>query len=138
MSTLAAATDGPDLLPQVQAFLDRRHRLLIGGEWVAGADGEPLEVEDPATGRTIATVTAAGPGDVDRAARAAARAFADGSAWRRTSAADRGLLIHRLADLIESHAAELAQLEALDSGKVVRVAREFDVELAIRHFQARR
>jgi acyl-CoA reductase-like NAD-dependent aldehyde dehydrogenase len=125
----------PALSSSAQAFLTRRRELLIDGEWRDAADGGTLDVEDPATGETVATVAAAGAEDVERAVRAAARAFAEGSPWRRLTAADRGLLIHRLADLMERHATELGELEALDAGKPKAIATGFDVEYSIRHFR---
>jgi acyl-CoA reductase-like NAD-dependent aldehyde dehydrogenase len=135
MATTGAVRDELTLLPAVEAFLDRWHGLLIGGESVAPDDDATLVVEDPATGRPIATVAVAGPQDVHRAVCAAADAFDDGAPWRRMTAADRSRLIMRLAGLISSHAEELAQLEALDAGKLERVALEFDIEYSLRHFE---
>jgi acyl-CoA reductase-like NAD-dependent aldehyde dehydrogenase len=102
------------------------HKLLIGGERLDAASGETFETLDPATGRAIAAVAQAGPEDVDRAVRAAREAFEDGR-WSGIAPAKRTSLMLALADLIEAHADELAELEALDNGKPVKVARRVDV-----------
>jgi acyl-CoA reductase-like NAD-dependent aldehyde dehydrogenase len=119
-----------------RAFAAREHRLLIGGELVPAADGRTFETVDPATGRAIARVAHAGPADVDRAVTAARAAFEQGP-WRSIAAADRARLIHRLADQIDAHADELAELESLDNGKPVKLAKLVDVASAsrqLRHF----
>ena len=74
--------------------------LFIGGEWRDAADGETFDVVAPSTEEHLATVAAASAADVDDAV-AAARAQFEGGAWSRLTGADRGLLLHRLADLIE-------------------------------------
>ena len=102
------------------------HKLLIGGERLEAASGETFETLDPATGRAIAAVAQAGPEDVDRAVRAAREAFEDGR-WSGIAPAKRTSLMLALADLIEAHADELAELEALDNGKPVKLARRVDV-----------
>jgi acyl-CoA reductase-like NAD-dependent aldehyde dehydrogenase len=109
------------------------HRLLVGGEWVPAADGRAFDTIDPATGAVICAVAHAGPEDVDRAV-AAARAALDGP-WGRMPAAERGRLMGRLADLVEEHAEELAQIESLDNGKPVLVAANSDVPLAASHLR---
>ena len=109
------------------------HSLLIDGEWVPAADGRTFDTPDPSTGERLATVSYAGAEDVDRAVEAARRAFADGSDWRRMSAADRGRRLGALAALIEAHADELAQLESLDNGKPVTFARSVDVAKSVAH-----
>ena len=117
-------------------FASRRHELLIDGEWVPAADGRTFETLDPATGRTITAVAHAGREDVDRAVRAARRALEEGP-WRTAPAAQRAGLINRLADLIEANADQLAELESLDNGKPVKLARIVDVSQTLawlRHF----
>ncbi|MBE8158352.1 MAG: aldehyde dehydrogenase [Betaproteobacteria bacterium] len=91
-------------------------RLYIGGEWSDG--GEPAGVsKNPATGESWARFACAGRGDVDRAVCAARRALNEG-AWREMHAGARGKLLFRLADLVESRAAELGAIETADSGKL--------------------
>ncbi len=109
------------------------HPLLIDGERVSAADGRTFDTPDPSTGERLATVSHGGAEDVDRAVTAARRAFADGSDWRRMSAADRGRRLGALAGLIETHAEELAQLESLDNGKPVTFARSVDVAKSVAH-----
>ena len=109
------------------------HRLLIDGEWVPADDGRTFDTPDPSTGERLATVSHACAKDVDRAVNAARRAFAEGSDWRKMSAADRGRRLGALAALIEAHADELAQLESLDNGKPVTFARSVDVAKTVAH-----
>jgi acyl-CoA reductase-like NAD-dependent aldehyde dehydrogenase len=92
-----------------------QHRLLIGGQWVDACSGATFDTVDPATGEVLASVAAAGREDVDRAVRAARRAYED--EWRAISPAARGRLLIRLAELIEENVEELATLETLDVGK---------------------
>jgi acyl-CoA reductase-like NAD-dependent aldehyde dehydrogenase len=102
---------------------------------VAAADGRTFETVDPATGRTITEIAHAGREDVDRAV-AAARGALEGP-WRVAPAAQRAALINKLADLVEANADQLAQLESLDNGKPVKLARIVDVGQTIawfRHF----
>lgn len=108
----------------------RQTQLLIDGEWCDAADGATFETRHPATEEKIADVSRAGPADVDRAVKAARRAFEEGD-WRQMDARDRGRLLSRLADLIEQNADELAALETLDNGKPIRDARAADVPLVI-------
>ncbi len=120
---------------QNRALLGREQLLLIGNERLSAADGRTFATLDPATGRVLAQVAHAGAPDVDRAVGAARAAFTEGSPWRRMSAADRGLLLHRLADLVEAHAEELAELESLDNGKPIKFARTIDVASTIAHLR---
>src|SRR5579885_2103772 len=103
------------------SFLAGPHRLLIDGKWVDARSGKRFDVFDPATGQAIAAVAEADALDVDEAVKAARRAFEEGP-WSRTSARDRGKLIWRLADLLEQHADEIAEIESLDNGKPIRDA----------------
>jgi aldehyde dehydrogenase (NAD+) len=109
------------------------HKLLIGGEWVEAADGRTFETVDPSTGEVIATVAQAGAEDVERAAKAAREAL-EGK-WGKMAAAQRSLLMNRLADLVEANAQELAELEALDNGKPVKIAAMVDLPQAIAHLR---
>jgi acyl-CoA reductase-like NAD-dependent aldehyde dehydrogenase len=108
--------------------------LLIDGERVPAADGRTFETVDPATGRPITVVAQAGAADVDRAVRAARRAFDEGP-WPRVRAAERARVINRFADLVESFADELAQLESLDNGKPLRLAKTVDVVGTVAHLR---
>ena len=109
------------------------HKLLIGDDWVESASGETFETADPATGEVICAVARAGSEDVDRAV-AAAQAALEG-AWSEMPPAGREQLMHKLADLIDANAQELAELEALDNGKPVRFAGAVDVAGSAAHLR---
>jgi len=101
-------------------------KLLIGNRWVAAESGRTFATINPSTGEAICQVAEADAADVDAAVHAAREAFEHGP-WRTMNASARGRLLYRLADLIEANAEGLAQLEALDNGKPVSVARAVDV-----------
>jgi phenylacetaldehyde dehydrogenase len=115
---------------QADGFVKSAHKLLIDGEWVESASGKAFPTINPATEETLTEVAHGEAEDVERAVRAARRAFEDDSPWRRMSASDRGRLIWRISELIEENADELAMLESLDNGKPLSVARAADVALA--------
>ena len=117
-----------------QGFLQRAGKLLIDGEWVASASGQTFDAIDPATESVICQLAAGDKEDVDRAVKAARRAFED-SAWSRTRPVERERLMLKLADLIEQNAEELAELESLDNGKLVFFARVVDVAGTVDFFR---
>src|SRR6185503_13111301 len=88
------------------------------------------ETINPATGEVIARVAEGEAPDIDKAVKAARRAF-DKGPWRKMSARERGKLINRLADLIERNIEELAALETLDNGKPIRDSLAADLPLTI-------
>ena len=105
-------------------------RLLIDGQWTDGA--KKFDTINPATGEVLTQVVAASPEAIDRAVLAARRAFEDRSgAWRKMSASERGRLIWRLADLVEKHIDELAELETIDNGKPIFESRYVDMPMVI-------
>ena len=108
-------------------------KLLINNRWVNSVSGKTFPTVNPATGEEICQVAEADAADVEIAVRAARAAF--NGPWRRMAAAERGVLLNRLADLIEKHSDELAQLESLDNGKPVAVARAADLPLTIACFR---
>ncbi|HET7572092.1 MAG TPA: aminobutyraldehyde dehydrogenase [Gaiellaceae bacterium] len=97
------------------------YQAFIGGEWKDAASGETMEVIAPATGETIAEVPRCGADDVARAVEAASAAL---PAWLDKTPKDRGALLHALADVMEEHAEELAQLESLNVGKPLIASRD--------------
>ena len=111
-------------------FLAAPKKMLIGGDWVDSADGARLDVHNPATGEVFSQVPAGAAADVDRAVRAARTAF-DGPAWASMLPAQRERLLLRLADLVEANAQELAEIESLDNGKSVTLARYVDMAMAV-------
>jgi aldehyde dehydrogenase (NAD+) len=105
-------------------------KLLINNRWVDSASGKTFPTINPTTGEEICQVAEADAMDVDRAVSAARAAF--NGPWRnKLSAAERGKLLNRLADLIEQNADELARLESLDNGKPYKVAKAADLPLTI-------
>src|SRR6202142_3459108 len=113
----------------VEAFIGSPRQLFIDGQWCDAASGKTFETPNPATGETLARVAEGDVEDINRAVRAARGAFEDGP-WSRMTPSERGRIIWRIGDLIHEHADELAQLESLDNGKPVGVARAADVPLA--------
>ncbi|MBI4366130.1 MAG: aldehyde dehydrogenase family protein [Deltaproteobacteria bacterium] len=114
---------------RVKQFLAAPRKLLIDGAWVAAASGKTFQTMNPATGDRLAEVAEGAREDADRAVRAARAAFASGP-WPRMTPSERGRLLWKLADLLEAHTEEFAQLETLDNGKPLTVARVADVPLA--------
>ena len=106
-------------------------KLLINGHWVESVSGKRFKTVNPSTGETICDVAEADAADVNLAVKAARAAFHSKAPWRRMSAAERGRLLNRLADLMEKHADELAKLESLDNGKPYSMAKAADLPLSI-------
>ena len=108
----------------------RHTECFIDGQWVPAASGKTFPTINPATEEVIAQVAEGDAEDIDRAAKAARRAFESGD-WAKMDAADRGRLLYRLADRIEEEIDELAALETLDNGKPIRDSRHADIPLVI-------
>jgi 1-pyrroline dehydrogenase len=98
-----------------------QHKQFVGGEWVESSSGETMEVLNPATGEVIAEVPRSSAEDIERAAAAAKKAWAE---WRDKTPKDRMELLLKLADVIDEHADELARLESLNVGKPWWVAKD--------------
>jgi phenylacetaldehyde dehydrogenase len=124
----------PAVLESVESFLHGKHGLLVGGRFVPAAGGETFAVENPAREEVIAHVARGRDRDIDTAVGVARKAFEEGP-WRRLNPSERGKLLWALADGIEAHAEEFAQLESLDNGKPLSVARAADVALTVDHFR---
>jgi phenylacetaldehyde dehydrogenase len=129
-SMQSLSNDLSAIRPANAAFLAQPRKLLIDGAWVAAASGKTFEVRDPSSDAIIAHCALGDAPDVDRAVAAARRAFDEGD-WARLTPVDRERLLHRLADLIEQHADDLAELEAIDNGKSVLMARHVDIKHAL-------
>ena len=111
----------PRVGPAATAFLQRKHQLLIDGKWVDARSGKTFQTFDPGIGRVIADVAEGDAADIDLAVAAARRAFR--GPWSGVTPAARTKMIWKLADLLERHADEFAQLESLNNGKPVASAR---------------
>jgi phenylacetaldehyde dehydrogenase len=122
------------LSPFIKNFIAGiKGQLFIGGKWVSARSERVLPVFNPSSGEQIAAIADADSRDVD-AAVSAARAAQNDSAWSVMPAKQRGRLIQRLAELLARHADDFAQLEAVDNGKGVSIARAIDVEKSIDWF----
>ena len=126
----AVGTIGID--SRVEEFLRKPRLMFINNQFVPAASGKTFPTYNPATGE--AQVAEGDREDIDRAVKAARKAF-EGDAWAYMSASQRGRLIWKLADLLEAHTEEFAQLESLDNGKPLAVARVADVPLAVDLFR---
>ncbi|XP_058025820.1 aldehyde dehydrogenase 1A1 isoform X2 [Ahaetulla prasina] len=93
-------------------------KIFINNEWHNSASGKKFPVYNPATGEKICEVEEGDKEDVDKAVKAARKAFEFGSSWRTADASERGRLLNKLADLIERDILLLATMESLDGGKV--------------------
>ena len=100
----------------VEEFLGVPRQLFIDGRWADAASGRTFETPNPATGEILARVAEGEAEDINRAVKAARRAFEAGP-WSRMTPSERGRIIWRIGDLILEHLDELAQLESLDNGK---------------------
>ncbi|XP_041719715.1 retinal dehydrogenase 1-like [Coregonus clupeaformis] len=107
-------------------------KIFIDNEWHESCSGRKMPVHNPATGDLLCEVEEADTEDVDKAVRSARAAFQLGSPWRCMDASDRGLLLNRLADLVERDRLRLATLEALDSGKIFLMAYFVDLMATIK------
>jgi len=103
--------------------------LLINGKFEEAESGKTFDTLNPATDTVLTSVAEGDAHDIDRAVRAARRAFEQGP-WSRMTPSERGRIMHRIGDLIIEHADELAELDCLDNGKALSVARAADVPLA--------
>ncbi|MGZ3510339.1 MAG: aldehyde dehydrogenase family protein, partial [Vulcanimicrobiaceae bacterium] len=116
----------------VRVSIRERYGLFINGAWTAPESGEYFTTTDPSNERALAQIAYAGTGDVDRAVRAARKAY--DKYWRKMRPADRAKYIFRVARAITERSRELAVLETMDGGKPIKEARDFDVPTAAAQF----
>src|SRR5919206_4417035 len=98
-----------------------QHKNFVGGEWVDAVDGGTMEVINPATGEAIAEVPRGSEADVDRAVEAGKKALPE---WLETTPGERAEALLKLADAIDEHADELAELESTNVGKPLSYAKD--------------
>ncbi|MCE5256448.1 MAG: aldehyde dehydrogenase [Spirochaetaceae bacterium] len=111
--------------------MDSEYTLFIDGKWVDGG-GKKFETRCPANGEVLATCAEADKEDVDKAVKAAWRAF---ETWKDVSPQERQRMLLKIADLMEANADKLAMIETLDNGKPIRETRGVDIPLSIDHFR---
>ena len=99
----------PQIHPQVADFLDKPRKMLINGQWVNAASGKTFPTYNPATGEVLAQVAEGDREDIERAVKAARKAF-DSGPWHDMTASERTRLMWKLAELIEAHTEELGYL----------------------------
>jgi phenylacetaldehyde dehydrogenase len=119
---------------RVHDFINTPRQLFIDGALVDARSGKTFETLNPATGETLATVAEGDAADIDLAVQAARRAF-DHGPWGHMTASERGRIMWRIGDLIMEHLEDFAELETLDNGKPLNVARAADVPLAAELFR---
>lgn len=122
-----------ELDPRTVEFTAAPRRMFVDGQWVDALSGRRFDTVDPATEQVITTVPHSGPEDVDRAVAAARRAFEDGP-WPAMTPAERQRMLWRIAEGITARADQFAQLESIDNGKSVAVAKAVDVAWAAEIF----
>ena len=131
---MVTALPNVQLQGKVSEFISKPRKMLINGKWVESASGKTFPTYDPSTGEVLAKVAEGDREDIDRAVKAARAAF-DSGPWRRLTSSERGRVIWKLADLMEQHLQEFAELETLDNGKPLKVAKAADVPLAVDLFR---
>ena len=112
--------------------LKKKYDLYIDGKFVKPSSGKYFATTNPATGEKLADVAYANETDVDKAVKAARKAYTQ--VWSKLSGKERGKYIYRIARIMQERARELAVIETLDAGKVIRESRDVDVPLACNHF----
>ena len=102
--------------PIVAKRLACPQQLLIDGHWCAADDGAVSDIYNPSNGNIISSAASAGSNDTERAVAASRRSF-DSGVWTQLTPAQRGKILWKVADLLEQHIEEIAELEMLDAGK---------------------
>jgi acyl-CoA reductase-like NAD-dependent aldehyde dehydrogenase len=120
--------------PESRAIVDLKssYGLFIDGEFTDALGDRTFKTISPATEEVLAEVSEASAEDVDRAVRAARRAYE--RTWSKLSGRERGKYLFRIARIMQERSRELAVLESLDNGKPIRESRDVDVPLAAAHF----
>ncbi|HEX7824096.1 MAG TPA: aldehyde dehydrogenase family protein, partial [Mycobacterium sp.] len=122
-----------ELDPRTVDFMSKPRQMYVDGQWVDALSGQRFDTVDPATEQVITTVPQSGPEDVERAVTAARRAF-DSGPWRDMTPAERQRMVWRIGEGITARADVFAELETIDNGKSVAVARAVDVTWAAEIF----
>ena len=112
--------------------IEEQYGHFIGGEFVEPQEDRYFDTINPATEERLASVAVGGEADVERAVRAARKAYS--GAWGRMKASERGKYIYRIARILQERAREFAVIESLDGGKPIRESRDIDIPLSAAHF----
>ncbi|HZX15504.1 MAG TPA: aldehyde dehydrogenase family protein [Pseudomonas sp.] len=123
-----------ETLKSVEDFLQRQHGSFIDGTCQLDSASETLALRNPADDQVLANVQLADAGQVDRIVESAHRAFRSG-VWSRLAPAERERTLLRFADLVEAHGEELAQLETLNQGKSIHLARAIEVGASVNYMR---
>lgn len=111
--------------------LKEKYQHFIDGKWTAPSSNKYFETTNPANGEVLAKVAYGSEKDVDKAVKAAKKAF---DSWSKVPGSERAKYIYRIARLMQERAKEFAVIESLDAGKVIRESRDVDVPQACNHF----
>lgn len=136
---LVTSETGPaavfDYAPSIEATdivrISPRNKLFINGKFTDATSGKYFKTINPATEETLAEISEASVKDVDKAVKAARKAF---TSWSKLSGQERGKYLFKIARIIQERARELAVLETLDNGKPIRESRDIDLPLVAAHF----
>ncbi len=128
---MATATQAIPVNENVNTYVAKARPMLINGKWVGAVSGKTFPTYNPATGDVLAHVAEGDKEDINRAVAAARSAFQKGSPWKKLTPSERGRLMWKLADLLEKRNEEFAQLESLDQGKPLTIARVADVPISV-------
>jgi aldehyde dehydrogenase (NAD+) len=124
-----AYSEAPESTDHIQ--LKKQYDLFIDGNFVKPVKGKYFDTINPSNDKKIASVALAEAKDVDRAVKAARKAF---KGWSNLTGRERGKYVFRIARLIQERAREFAVIESLDGGKPIRESRDIDIPLAANHF----
>ncbi len=128
---MATATQTIPVNENISSYVAKTRPMLINGKWVGAISGKTFPTYNPATGEVLAHVAEGDKEDINLAVAAARAAFKKGSPWRKMTPSERGRLMWKLADLLEQRLEEFAQLETLDQGKPITLARIADIPISI-------
>lgn len=134
MSTIDVSTFNyqPSLESTDLVHIKPKYNLFIDGAWIAPKKGKYFSTINPSTEKALSQIAEAGDEDVDRAVRAARKAYE--KVWSKMSGGDRGRILFRVARLLQERAREFAVLETMDNGKPIKESRDVDIPLVIAHF----
>lgn len=128
--------DNFEYAPSIEATdivkISPKNNLFINGKFVEPSTGKYFNTINPATEETLAEIAEASAKDVDKAVKAARKAYTN--IWSKLSGKERGRYLFRIARIIQERARELAVLETLDNGKPIRESRDIDIPLVAAHF----